>query len=146
MPPEVLAPIIEGVTRVIRGPGTVYPGDFYHATTGETLFKNFPVEIAGKTGTAQGAASLPWNDSSVFGAFGLTPDVPYTVVAYLEKSGYGSKAAAPVVKCMFLALTDRVAKDPVQVSDPLDVASTIPAPPRQLSNTTCLGGSSGIKD
>ena len=45
MPPEVLAPIIEGVTRVIRGPGTVYPGDFYHATTGETLFKNFPVEI-----------------------------------------------------------------------------------------------------
>lgn len=146
MPPEVLAPIIEGLSRVIRGPGTFYPGDFYHQTTGETLFKNFPVEIAGKTGTAQGAASLPWNDSSVFGAFGITPDVPYTVVAYLEKSGYGSKAAAPVVKCMFLALTDRVAKDPVQVSDPLDVASTIPAPPRQLADATCLGGSSGIKD
>ena len=33
-----------------------------------------------------------------------SPTLPYTVVAYLEKSGYGSKAAAPVTKCMFLAL------------------------------------------
>ena len=62
--------------------------------------------IAGKTGTAQGAGSYPWNDSSAFGAFSLDASVPYTVVAYLEKAGYGAKAAGPVVKCMFLALSD----------------------------------------
>ena len=63
--------------------------------------------IAGKTGTAQGASSYPWNDSSVFAAFSLDDTKPYTVVAYLEKSGYGAKAAAPVVKCIFTALAGK---------------------------------------
>ena len=42
--------------------------------------------IAGKTGTAQGAGSYPWNDSSAFGAFSLDATKPYTVFAYLEKT------------------------------------------------------------
>ena len=63
--------------------------------------------IAGKTGTAQGAGSYPWNDSSAFAAFSLDDTKPYTVVAYLEKSGFGAKAAAPVVKCIFTALPAR---------------------------------------
>ncbi|MEI7547108.1 MAG: hypothetical protein WCK21_03485, partial [Actinomycetota bacterium] len=71
---------------------------------------------------------------------------PYTVVAYLEKSGYGSKAAAPVVKCMFLALTGQVKLDDVVISDPLDLNSFTAAEPRQLRNTFCLNGSSGLKD
>ncbi|MDP2293266.1 MAG: penicillin-binding transpeptidase domain-containing protein [Actinomycetota bacterium] len=146
MPPEVYNPIVAGLTRVIEGRGTTYPGDFYHATTGESLFKNYPVDIAGKTGTVQGAANLPWNDSSAFGAFGLTDDVPYTVFAFLEKAGYGSKAAAPVTKCMFLALTGEVPTDPVLVSDPLDITSTVAAPSQQLADTSCLTGSAGLKD
>lgn len=147
----VYGPIIEGLTRVIRGPGVYF--NFLHETTGERLFRGFPVAIAGKTGTAQGAGNLPWNDSSVFGAFGVpdlgsdaVPTVPYTVVAYLEKSGYGSKAAAPVVKCVFLALADQVKLDPVEISDPLDTSAFTPAPNRALRNAFCLGGSSGIKD
>ncbi|MFM2182835.1 MAG: penicillin-binding protein 2 [Actinomycetota bacterium] len=144
MPPEVLDPIIEGLTRVIRGPGVRY--DFYHATTGQRLFRGFTVDIAGKTGTAQGAANLPWNDSSVFGAFGLGPDVPFTTLAYLEKSGYGSKAAAPVAKCLYLALTGQIRIDPVYVSDPLDISSNLPAPPMILANRGCLDGSAGIRD
>jgi penicillin-binding protein 2 len=94
--PEVLDPIVRGLTRVITGPGVLY--DSYHSTTGERLFASYPYEdlpLAGKTGTAQGAASLPWNDSSAFGAFSLDLNQPYVVTAYLEKSGYGSKAAAP---------------------------------------------------
>lgn len=146
MPPEVLQPIVEGLHRVIRGRGVTYPSNFYHATTGESLFKGFPVDIYGKTGTAQGAAVLPWNDSSVFGSFSEEEGLPYTVVSYLEKSGYGSKAAAPVTKCMFLALAGDVATDPVYVSDPLDLNSTVPAPPKQLADTTCLGGSAGGRD
>jgi len=144
MPPEVLGPITDGLHRVIRGRGVDY--GFYHATTGENLFKAFPVDIAGKTGTAQGAASLPWNDSSAFGAYSVDDALPYTIVAYLEKSGYGSKAAAPVAKCLFLALADRVETDPVLVSDPLDLNSTVPAPPKTLVDQVCLGGTTGIKD
>lgn len=143
---EVYNPIVAGLTRVIEGKGTTYPSNFYHATTGETLFKNFPVDLAGKTGTAQGAGNLPWNDSSAFGAFSLDPALPYTVFAYLEKSGYGSKAAAPVVKCVFLALSDNVTTDPVLVSDPLDINSFEAAPAKQLADQACLGGTSGIKD
>jgi penicillin-binding protein 2 len=148
---EVYRPIVDGLTRVIRGPGVFW--GFNHETTGQRLFANFPVNIAGKTGTAQGAANLPWNDSSVFAAFGIpdpnvenSVEVPYTVVAYLEKSGYGSKAAAPVVKCVFLALTGQVTLDPVTISDPLDLNGFTAAPARQLRNTFCLNGSAGLKD
>lgn len=126
-----------GLHRVIRGPGTTYKG-YDHAPTGFSLFKGFDVDLSGKTGTAQGAANLPWNDSSVFGAFGTTADVPYTVVAYLEKSGYGAKAAGPVTKCMFQALTDPTVLAPVLVSDTLDLSSTLPAPSNPLINAACL--------
>ena len=82
----------------------------------EELFDDYPadaIQIAGKTGTAQGAGSYPWNDSSVFAAFSIDPSSPYTVVSYLEKAGYGSHGAAPVVKCMFLALSGMIPLDPV---------------------------------
>ena len=138
MPANIIQPILNGLHRVIRGKGVKF--GIYHATTGEYLFSGFPVEIDGKTGTAQGAASLPWNDSSVFGAFSTDDTLPYTVVSYLEKSGYGAKAAAPLTKCMFLALAGKVTLDPVQISDPLDLNSTVAAPPKQLRDATCLGG------
>jgi penicillin-binding protein 2 len=144
MPANVRDPIVAGMRRVIRGRGVTF--GIYHATTGEALFSGFPVDIAGKTGTAQGAASLPWNDSSAFGAFSLNPFLPFTVYAYLEKSGYGSKAAAPLTKCMFLALAGKVTLDPVMISNPLDLNSTVAAPSNLLKNTKCLGGTTGIKD
>lgn len=141
MPPENRDPIVRGLQRVITGPGV--DSDRYHSTTGEKLFASYSYDdlpIAGKTGTAQGAASLPWNDSSAFGAFSLDPFRPFTVTAYLEKSGYGSRAAAPVVKCMFMALGGMVDTSEVQLSNPLDVDSTRAAPDRKLESNRCLGG------
>ncbi|HAP76052.1 MAG TPA: hypothetical protein DCR14_08230 [Acidimicrobiaceae bacterium] len=140
--------IVAGLRRVIRGPGTfaaTSADGINHSTTGERLFATLPdsIDIAGKTGTAQGAGNLPWNDSSAFGAFGLTPEVPWTIVAYLEKSGYGSKAAAPVTKCLYLALAGVIPTDPVLVADQLDLNSTVAAPPKQLADPTCLGGVAG---
>ena len=126
-----------GLHRVIRGPGTVYK-DGAHKPTGFSLFKDSDVEVSGKTGTAQGAGNLPWNDSSAFGAYGTTDALPYTVVAYLEKSGYGAKAAGPVTKCMFTALTDPSVMAPVMVSDTLDLSSTLPAQSNPLVNAACL--------
>lgn len=155
MPPEVREPIIAGLTRVIcpeyrdgERCGVTYPPDStrYRATTGERLFRDYPHEklpIAGKTGTAQGAGQYPWNDSSVFGAFSLDNSQPYTIVAYLEKSGYGSKAAAPVVKCVFSVIAEEIRPDPVLPSDPLDVNSPYTAAPKELADTTCLGGYDG---
>jgi penicillin-binding protein 2 len=149
MPPEQRLPIIAGLSRVICGGeqakrcGVEFPKGRYRATTGERLFKDYPYEalpIAGKTGTAQGAGQYPWNDSSAFGAFSLDDNQPYTVVAYLEKSGYGSKAAAPVVKCIFTSLANKTTIDPVLPSDPLDINSPYPAPPKELKDPTCLGG------
>lgn len=137
--------IDEGLARVITGPGVT--SDYYHSTTGERLFRNYPYEempIAGKTGTAQGLGNQPWNDSSAFAAYSLDPERPYTVAAYLEKAGYGSRAAAPVVKCMFLALAERAPMHPVLLSDPLDVTQPTAALERQLPSTSCMAGQYGF--
>jgi penicillin-binding protein 2 len=64
-------------------------------------------------------------------------------VAYLEKSGYGSKAAGPVVKCIFTLLSARAVTEPVLPSDPLDLNSPYAAPPKQLADQSCLGGYDG---
>ena len=148
MPAKIRDPIVEGLTRVINGPGV--RSDIYHSTTGERLFKSYPkavIPLAGKTGTAQGFGNLPWNDSSAFGAFSKNPDKPYSIYAYLEKSGYGSRAAAPVVKCIFTALAGRIRPDTVVPADPLDRSSVAPATAQSLRNPLCLVGSgSTVRD
>ena len=140
MGPELRNPIVDGLTRVIYGPGV--ESDFYHKTTGEKLFAKYTggIRLGGKTGTAQGAGNYPWNDSSAFAAFSQDDSAPYTVAAYLEKSGYGSQAAAPVVKCMFESLAGVNPRDPVLPSDPLDLNATVAAPAMGLSNTDCYVG------
>lgn len=133
--------IDRGLTRVIYGRGTT--SDYYHSTTGENLFYYYPnsaIPLAGKTGTAQGAGNYPWNDSSAFAAYSRDPSRPYTVTAYLEKAGYGSQAAAPVVKCMFLQMSGLAPADPVELSDALDTSSTLPAQPQGLADTKCYDG------
>ena len=85
MTPELRDPIQDGIRRNITGPG--YNG---RSTTAEELFRDYPadaIQVAGKTGTAQGRLSYPWNDSSAFAAYSLDPNHPYTVVSYLEKAG-----------------------------------------------------------
>ena len=143
MTEKIREPIVRGMARVVRGPGVTF--DYYHKTTGENLFSSYDyaaLPIAGKTGTAQGLNNLPWNDSSVFGAFSLDATKPYTIFAYLEKSGYGSQAAAPVAKCIFTALAGGYKYDKVYPADPLDKASYLVAQPMSLRNPMCLVGSS----
>ena len=139
MPDDIRDPILHGLQRVIYGPGVV--SDYPHKTTGEHLFLNYPrgeeaIPLAGKTGTAQGAYNYPWNDSSVFTGFSTDDTRPYVVTAYLEKAGYGSQAAAPVVKCTFLALSGIAPMDPVELSEPLDLAATVSAPSLELDLAT----------
>jgi penicillin-binding protein 2 len=140
-------PILRGLTRVITGPGVEYPKGRLRSPTGASVFGNGRYDfgdlpIAGKTGTAQGAASLPWNDSSVFTGISLDPNRPWTVTAYLERSGYGAQAAAPVAKCMFLGLQGKIPLDPVQLSDFLDINDTVAAHDSYLADTSCLATAS----
>ena len=141
LPEDIQREIDAGLQRVITGPGTT--SDYYHSTTGEKLFFNYPrnaIPIAGKTGTAQGAENHPWNDSSAFAAYSLDSERPFTVSAYLEKSGYGSQGAAPVVKCIFLQLSGMAPADPVELSDPLDTTSDRAARPQRLAEQSCYDG------
>jgi len=137
MPESVLDPINRGLRRNITGPGTAS-----HSTTAQELFADYPadaIQVAGKTGTAQGRNSYPWYDSSAFSAYSVQPEKgPYTVTAYLEKAGYGSTGAAPVVKCMFLALSGMTPLDGVELSEPLDTTSAVAAEPLQGVSTDCM--------
>jgi penicillin-binding protein 2 len=154
MPPEVHDPIQRGIRQNITGPGV---GS--HSTTAQELFADYPADaipVAGKTGTAQGLGSYPWNDSSAFTAYSIDPARPFTVTSYLEKAGYGSVGAAPVVKCMFEALSGVLPIDPVVLSEPLDTtqktaAKDLPKVPVDCmastnANTITPGVATGAKD
>jgi penicillin-binding protein 2 len=154
MPPEVHDPIQAGIRQNITGPGANG-----HSTTAEELFADYPrdaIPVAGKTGTAQGFKSYPWFDSSAFTAYSIDPTHPFTVTSYLEKSGYGSVGAAPVVKCMFEALSGLIPLDPVQVSEALDTSMKVPAKDLSHVDVSCMrstnantitpGPASGAKD
>jgi penicillin-binding protein 2 len=148
MSPELRDPIVSGLRRNVTGPGVNG-----RSTTAEELFDvgyDGGLPVAGKTGTAQGAANYPWFDSSVFGAFtvgndGNSPnyEYPFTVVAYLENSGYGSRGAGPVAKCLFLVLGGQIATDEVKMSDPLDITSTQVAEPSRLRDSRCMDSKDG---
>lgn len=162
---SVRTPLVAGLRRVVTGPGINQ-----RSTTGEELFELYPfdgIPVAGKTGTAQGFGNFPWNDSSVFAAFSVAgtgegandlgtddgnvpveslapnPTDPWVVTAYLEKAGYGSQAAAPVVKCVFMMLSGAIETEPLVPSDPLDVDSRFAAEPQGLDSTLCYIGRDG---
>jgi penicillin-binding protein 2 len=140
--------LVEGLTRVVTQRGGLVSSitGNYHRATGENLFFDYPstaIPLAGKTGTAQGRNNYPWNDSSAFVAFSLDDDRPYVMSAYLEKAGYGSQAAAPVVKCTFLALSGEIRLPEAAPSDPLDPASTAVAVPQRLRNLGCFNSRFG---
>ena len=80
----------------------------------------------------------------MFTAFSTDDTRPYVVTAYLEKSGYGSQAAAPVVKCMFLQLSGLTRDRPGRCC-PTRSTSTprVAAPPQTLADTTCWNGKEG---
>ncbi len=140
MPATIREEINRGLQRVVTTGGG-HVSDYYHSATGEKLFFDYPssaIPVSGKTGTAQGRNNFPWNDSSAFAAYSRDSERPYTVSAYLEKSGYGATAAGPVVKCMFLQLSGIAPTDPVVLSMPLDTQSTEPAPPKRLADTSCF--------
>jgi penicillin-binding protein 2 len=144
VPTGTQIPMPEGTDQIIGGLRQNIEGGIHNGrstTAGELFDTGYPdsaIVIAGKTGTAQGRFSYPWNDSSVFAGFSLDSSQPYTVVAYLEKSGFGSQGAAPIVKCVFLGLSGLIAFDAPSVSEPLDPTSDQVAVALPRVDETCM--------
>jgi penicillin-binding protein 2 len=91
--PAYRSAILEGIHLAAQAPGgTSYP-----------VFGNFPVPMAGKTGTAE---RYPQADQSWYVALAPYPNPKIVVAATIEQGGFGVEAAAPVARQILTAYYD----------------------------------------
>lgn len=91
LPEHIRQSLLNGLVGVTSG----YGG------TATTSFSGFPHDsfpVAAKTGTAQVNGKA---DTAVFVAFGPAPNPQYAVSVFMEESGFGGTAAAPVTRSLF---------------------------------------------
>lgn len=74
--------------------------------TAASVFGGFPIEIAGKTGTAQRPGH---GDQSWFAALSPYPNPRIVTIATVEEGGFGAESAAPVVLDILEAIYDKQA-------------------------------------
>lgn len=99
--------------------------------TAAGVFAGFPVEVSGKTGTAQVFGRNPngsaKDDTSWFAAYGPTKDPQYVVVMMVSQGGFGASTSGVAARDVFAALFgvsgNRV--DPERVIFPNGVPKTI---------------------
>jgi penicillin-binding protein 2 len=77
--------------------------DAAHSPTGTStaIFGNFPIPVAGKTGTAQDPHG---SDDSWYASYAPAGNPRYVVVVLIEHGGFGATAAAPAAKEIYSAL------------------------------------------
>jgi len=85
--------ILEGLNGAATEPGGTAYG----------VFGGFPVETAGKTGTAE---RPPREDQSWYMALAPYPDPEYVVAVTIEEGGFGADAAAPAAREILTELLD----------------------------------------
>jgi len=74
--------------------------------TAASVFGGFPIDIAGKTGTAQRPGHA---DQSWFAALSPYPNPRIVTIATVEEGGFGAESAAPVVLDILEAIYDKQA-------------------------------------
>ncbi|MDP8975446.1 MAG: penicillin-binding protein 2 [Actinomycetota bacterium] len=97
LPPDVRGPIVQGLSGAVADP----------RGTAHGAFAGFPLDVfpvAGKTGTAQVVGK---NDTAVFAAFAPVNAPQYALSVFMEESGFGGSAAAPVARRVFEGLAGR---------------------------------------
>ena len=102
LPADWRQAIIDGLVGVTTQEGGTAVGAF-------SGFRNLEFPIAAKTGTAQVSGKAP---TAVFGAFGPAADPHYAISVFMEESGYGGGAAAPVARRLFDVLSGSVPLPP----------------------------------
>jgi penicillin-binding protein 2 len=86
--PEYSRAILEGIHMAAQSPqGTSYP-----------VFGNFPIPMAGKTGTAQRYVNGVEADQSWYVALAPYPHPQIVVAATVEQGGFGVETAAPAAR------------------------------------------------
>ncbi len=109
MPPNVRDPIVQGLSGAVADP----------RGTAHGAFAGFPVDtfpVAGKTGTAQVVGK---NDTAVFAAFGPVQSPQFAVSVFMEESGFGGAAAAPVARRVFDGLAGKPL-EPIRATGAVD--------------------------
>jgi len=114
LPPEVREPLLRGLIQV------PISGTARGAFSGFDL-NGFP--IAGKTGTAQVQGKM---DTAVFSAFGPLPAPRYQVSVIMDESGFGGRAAAPVARALFDALSGAVPLPPAPLGGVGEAIGALP--------------------
>jgi penicillin-binding protein 2 len=84
--PQNRQAIMEGLRLAASAPGG----------TSEGVFKDFPIPIAGKTGTAEKGAGR--EDQSWYAALAPYPNPRYVVITTFEAGGFGATTAAPAAR------------------------------------------------
>ena len=84
--PEHRQAILEGLRGAASAPGG----------TSTSVFKGFPIQVAGKTGTAEKGAGRA--DQSWYVALAPWPDIKYVVAVTDEAGGFGAETAAPMAR------------------------------------------------
>jgi penicillin-binding protein 2 len=84
--PAYRSAIMEGLHEAAQAPGG----------TSAPIFEGFPIEIAGKTGTAE--RPPPHANQSWFAALAPYPNPRIVTVLTIEEGGFGAESAAPAVK------------------------------------------------
>ena len=80
--------------------------------TAGSVFAGCPLEVAGKTGTAE---RPPYQDTSWFAGVVPATDPEYIVVATVEQGGFGAETAAPIVRNVM----SRIYREPACASGPV---------------------------
>jgi penicillin-binding protein 2 len=112
--PSYRSAIMQGIHEAAQSPGgTSYP-----------VFGNFPIPMAGKTGTAQRPG---YQDQSWYVCMAPYPNPKIVVAATIEQGGFGVQAAAPVARQILTAYYDE---------HPAEAKKAGGKPPRQTPIST----------
>jgi penicillin-binding protein 2 len=90
--PEFRQAILDGLRGAASQPGG----------TSASVFKGFPIPVAGKTGTAQKGLGRP--DQSWYIALAPYPSIKYVVAVTDEAGGFGADTAAPMARRILATL------------------------------------------
>ena len=69
--------------------------------TSSAVFAGYPVQVAGKTGTAEVFGS---DDYAWYASYAPANDPKYAVVVMIEQGGHGGSVAAPATRLIYDAL------------------------------------------
>jgi penicillin-binding protein 2 len=86
--------------------------------TGVPVFGDFPIPIAGKTGTAERDG---YGDQSWFAALSPYPNPRIVTIATVEQGGFGAESAAPVVRSILDEIYEK------QISEASEATSAVEA-------------------